>query len=93
MGFSDHPKWLIMMGSSCRSIVALLRELLSNLVTFLGNGTGCITTAMGASLLLTSGLARCEAALHGCRACLVCLFYAIATVFQLYHGGDVINDV
>ena len=26
--------------------------------------------------------------LHGCGTILVCLFYAIAIVFQLYHGGD-----
>ena len=31
---------------------------------------------MAASLLLTSGPARCEAAFHGCGTSLVCLFYA-----------------
>ena len=37
---------------------------------------------------LTSGAARCEVALHGCGTSLVYLFYTIAIVFQLYHGGD-----
>ena len=36
-------------------------------------------------LFLTSGLARCEVALHGCRIILVCLFYVITAVFRLYH--------
>ena len=44
---------------------------------------------MGAPLLLTSGPVRCEAALQGCGTSPVlgCFSYAIATVFQLYHGG------
>ena len=43
---------------------------------------------MTAPLLLTSRLARCETVLHGCGTILVHLFYAIVTVFQLYHGSD-----
>ena len=42
---------------------------------------------MEAPELLRSGLAMCEATLHGCQTSLVCLFYAIATVFQFYHDG------
>ena len=38
-------------------------------------------------LLLTSGLARCEAVLHRCGTRLVYLFYVIAIVFKLYHGS------
>ena len=41
---------------------------------------------MVAPLLLTSGPVRCEAELHDCGTSLVCLSYAIATVFQLYQG-------
>ena len=44
---------------------------------------------MVAPLLLTSSPVMCEAALYGCGTSLfVCLFYTIAIVFQLYHGGD-----
>ena len=49
-------------------------------------GKVCRTAAGTASLLLTSGLARCEVVLHGCGTRLVCLVYPIATVVQLYHG-------
>ena len=45
----------------------------------------------GEPLLLTSGSARCEASLHGCGPNLVCLFYAITTVFQWYRGGDMMR--
>ena len=44
-------------------------------------------------LLPTSGLARCEAALHRCRTSLVCLVYTIAMVFQLYHGGVMMYEM
>ena len=74
-----HPKLMTMIGSLCRCIVALC---------IVRNGTGCRTAAVGTPLLLTSGPTRCEEVLHGCGTSLVCLFYAIATVFQLYHGGD-----
>ena len=53
------------------------------------NGTGCRTAAMAPSLLLTP--VRCEAALQDCGTSLLCLFYAIATVFQLYHGSDMLD--
>ena len=49
--------------------------------------------AMEAPLLLTSDPARCEAAQHGCMASSVCLLYAVATVFELYHGGDMMCEM
>ena len=73
---------LMTMGSFCRCVVALLH---------LANCTGCRAAAIVAPLHLTSGPARCEAALHGCGRSPVCLFYAITTVFQLYHGGDMMT--
>ena len=48
-----------------------------------------VATSIAASLLLASGLSRCEALFHVCGASPVCLFYAISIVFQLYHGGDI----
>ena len=48
---------------------------------------------MVAPLLLTSGPARCETTLHGCWTSKGCLFYAIATVFQLYHGDDMMYEM
>ena len=48
---------------------------------------------MAAPLLLTSGPARCKAALHGFGTSSVCLFYAIATVFQLNPGGDMMYEI
>ena len=48
---------------------------------------------MAGPLLLTSGLATCEAALHGCGTSPVCLFYVIATVFQLYHAGGMMYEM
>ena len=68
-----------MMGSSCRGIVP---------IQYVENGTGCRTAGIAAPPLLTSGAARCEGELHGCGISPVCLFDAIAAVFQLYHGGD-----
>ena len=59
----------------------------------IGNGTGCRTAAIAAPLLLTNGSARYEAGLHGCGKSPVCLFYAIATVFQSYHGGDLVCEM
>ena len=52
------------------------------------NGAGCRITAIAAPLLPTSGPARYEAALRCCGTCQACLFYAIATVFQLYNGAE-----
>ena len=48
---------------------------------------------MATPLLLTSGPVRCEAVLHGSGTSPVCLFYTIATVFQLYHGGDMMYEM
>ena len=48
---------------------------------------------MVAALLLTSGSARWEAALHGCGTSLVCLLYVTATVFQLSHGSDMMYEM
>ena len=45
---------------------------------------------MAVPLLLTSGPARCEAVIPSCGTGPVCLFHAIATLFQLYHGADMI---
>ena len=59
----------------------------------IGNGTGCRTAAMAAPLPLTSGPARCEAALHGCGRKPVCLFYSIATTFEPYHDGDMMYEM
>ena len=50
--------------------------------THLRNGTGCRAAVLAAPLLITSGPVRCEASLHDCGSSLVCLFYAIATIFQ-----------
>ena len=47
---------------------------------------------MVAPLLLTSGPVRCETVLHGWKASPVYLCYAIATVFQLYDGGDMVYE-
>ena len=51
------------------------------------------TGAMAESLFLISRPVRSEAMLHGYRTSPVCLFYAIATVFQLYHGGDIMYEM
>ena len=48
---------------------------------------------MAAPVLLTSGPAMCEAALHPSGTNLVCLFYIIATLFQLYPGGDIVYEM
>ena len=48
----------------------------------------CIVT-----FCIISGLGRYEAGLHGCGTSPVCLFCAIATVFQLYHGGDMMYEI
>ena len=45
---------------------------------------------MAASLLLTSGLARCEVVFHDCGTSPVCLFFAIGMV---YHGGDMMFEM
>ena len=47
---------------------------------------------MAAPLLVTSGPAKCEAVLRSCLTRPVCLFYAMATVFQLYHDGDMMYE-
>ena len=47
---------------------------------------------MAAPLLLSSGTVRCEAALSSCGAS-SCLFSVIATVFQLYPGGDIMCEM
>ena len=47
------------------------------------------SSAMAGPLLLTSGPTTCEATLHGCGTSPVCLFYAMAIAFQLYHGSDI----
>ena len=44
-------------------------------------------------LFLTSDPARYEAVLRGCGTSLVCLLYAKATVFQLYHGSDITYEM
>ena len=54
--------------------------------------TGCTTATMAAPLL-ASGLARFEAALDGYGTSPVCQFYAITTVFQLYHGSDMVYEM
>ena len=54
----------------------------------IGNDTGCRTAAMVEPLLLTSGLVRCEATGIVGQAC--GFLFAIATVFQLYHGGEIV---
>ena len=51
------------------------------------------TSTMAAPLLLTGGLVSCAAALRGCRTSLACLFYARATVFQSYHGNDMMYEM
>ena len=71
-----------MMGSLCYCIVPFMHTL----------GTAQ-AAAMVAPLLLTSGLVRCEAALHDYGTSLVCLFSDIATLFQLYHCGDMLNEM
>ena len=58
----------------------------------LGKGTGCRTAAMVTPLLLTSGSARCEAALHSCGTSPVCL-YVITTVLQLCYGGGMMYEM
>ena len=45
-----------------------------------------------APLLRTSGPVMCEAVLHGYETSPVCLVYAIATVFQLYNGSDMMHE-
>ena len=57
-----------------RMVFCNLCRFLSMRKAYLGNGTGCRTAAMGASLFLTSGLVRCEAVLHDCGTSPVCLF-------------------
>ena len=44
-------------------------------------------------LLLTSHPVRCDAMLHGCGTSPVCLSYAIKTLFQSYHGGDMMYEM
>ena len=61
--------------------------------TYLGNSIDCSTAVMAAPPLLTSGRVRYEAMFHSCATSLVCLFYAIATLFQLYHGGDIMHEM
>ena len=70
---------MMMIGSLCHCIVDLciLRE-----------RHGLQNCSQVLLLLRTCGSVRGEAALHGCGTSLVCLFYAIATVFELYHGSD-----
>ena len=72
---------MMMMGSLCHCIVVY---------AYLENDTGCRTAVNGASLLLMGGPARTKSVLHGCGTSPVCSFYAIATVFQSYHGCDMI---
>ena len=48
---------------------------------------------MVAPLLLTNGPVRYEAALHGYGTSRFCLFCAIATVFQLYHGSNMMYEM
>ena len=48
---------------------------------------------MTAPLLLTSGPARCEAEHRSCGTSPVCLFYAIAIVFHICHGGDMMYEM
>ena len=48
---------------------------------------------MAAPLLLTSDLAKCETVLHDCGTSPVCLSYAIDAVCQLYHGGDMVDEM
>ena len=50
-------------------------------------------SVMVASLILTSGLVRYEATLHGNRTNSVCLFYTIVTLFQLHHGDDMMYEM
>ena len=50
-------------------------------------------TAIAAPLLLTGGSVRCEAMLHGSGTSPICLFYARATLFQLYHGGYLMYEM
>ena len=60
----------------------------------IGNGTGCRTAAIAASLLLTiGGYARCEPALYDCGTSAACLVYAITAVLQLHHGGDMMREI
>ena len=75
---------VMMMGSLCCCIVVLriLRE-----------WHHLRTAAMATPVHLTSGLARCEAALHGYGKSFDCLFYAKTMVFQLYHGGDMMYEM
>ena len=58
-----------------------------------GTFTGHRPAAKIASLLLTSGPARCEAVLHSCGTSPVCLFYTIATVSQFYHGSSMTYEM
>ena len=44
-------------------------------------------------LLFISGPARCEAEHHGYGTSSVCLFYVIATVFQLYHDREMMYEM
>ena len=48
---------------------------------------------MAAPLLLTSGLERDKAVCHVCGTSLVCLLYAVAIVFQLIHGSDMLYEM
>ena len=76
---------MMMMGNLCHCMhtLCVLRE----------RGTGCRTAAMVAPLLLTSGLARCEAALHSCGTSSVYLLHTIATLCQLRHSGDMMYEI
>ena len=47
---------------------------------------------MAAPVFLNSGPPRCEAGIHSCGTNMICFFHAIATIFQLYHGTDMVWD-
>ena len=68
-------------------------SLYSNVDAYLGNNTGCRTAAVVAPLLPTNSPMRCEAVLHDYGTSLVHLFYTIATVFKLYHDGDMTHEM
>ena len=48
---------------------------------------------MATLILFTSSPANGEAALRSCGTIPACLFYVIATVFQLIHGGYMMNEM
>ena len=72
---------MMMMGRPCCCIVSLY--------TSLENDTGYQTAVM-VSLLLTSDPVKCEPVLPGCGESPLCLFYTTSTLFQVYHGCDMI---